>query len=87
MTQYLKENGFPVDLEFTTPQKYEDKENSFYGFKCDVLVDGHHYDELYFTDIGQEPFMLTVFLPLTIGNLKENTNGEEKRKLIEKMEI
>ena len=61
MTQYLKENGFPVDLEFTTPQKYEDKENSFYGFKCDVLVDGHHYDELYFTDYRSRAFYANGF--------------------------
>ena len=50
MLRFLKENGYPVDLEFTTPEPYEDKENEYIGYKCDILVDGIIFDEFIFSN-------------------------------------
>jgi hypothetical protein len=54
MLRYLRNNGYPVDLEFKT-EPYEDKEENFHGFKSEVFVDGVH-----FTDIIHSKFRSRV---------------------------
>jgi len=44
MLKYLKNNGFPVDLEFKT-EPYEDEETSFHGWKSKIFVDGIYYKD------------------------------------------
>ena len=62
MIQFLRENGYPVDLKFTTPEPYEDKENDFIGYKCDILVDGNICDELIFNDPRARVYYSSGFL-------------------------
>ncbi len=45
MLQFLKENGYPIDLEFET-RSYEDEKEDFHGYKSDVFVDGVLYETL-----------------------------------------
>ena len=49
MLRFLKENGYPVDLEFKT-KPYEDKKEDFHGYQSDIFVDGHHFDTLIHAD-------------------------------------
>lgn len=42
MLRYLKENGFPTDLEFKT-DSYEDPKEDFHGWKSQIFVDGKYY--------------------------------------------
>jgi len=44
MLRYLKENGFPLNLEFeTTP--FHDEENDFHGWKSKVYIDENLFTE------------------------------------------
>lgn len=49
MLRFLKENGYPVDLEFKTGP-YEEEEEDFHGYKTDIFVDGILYDHLIHSD-------------------------------------
>lgn len=44
MLKYLKNNGFPVDLDFET-LPHEDPENDFHGWKSKIFVDGKYYKD------------------------------------------
>jgi hypothetical protein len=45
MLRYLKNNGFPVDLEFQT-DPYHSDDDDFHGFKSEIFVDGNHFTDL-----------------------------------------
>lgn len=49
MLKFLKENGYPVNLEFDT-KPYEDMEENFHGYQSDIFIDGHHFDILIHSD-------------------------------------
>lgn len=49
MLRYLKENGFPVQLEFDT-FPFEDEGNEFHGWKSKVYIEGNLFTEFCHND-------------------------------------
>jgi len=60
MLRYLKENGYPVDLEFKT-EPYEDKEEDFHGYKSIVSIDGICFDSIIHSDYRSRVFYANGF--------------------------
>lgn len=78
MLRYLKENGFPVDLEFDTFPYHDDKEE-FHGWKSKVYVNGDLYTEFCHSDYRDRVHWANGFLAAYEWEKMENTNGEEKK--------
>lgn len=49
MLQYLKNNGFPVDLFFET-NPYHREEDDYHGWLSKIFIDGFHYKNFIHTD-------------------------------------
>jgi hypothetical protein len=49
MLRYLKNNGFPVDLEFQT-DPYHSDDDDFHGWKSKIFVNGNYYKDLIHTE-------------------------------------
>jgi len=73
MLRYLKNNGFPVDLEFKT-EPYEDKEENFHGFKSEVFVDGNHFTDIIHSNYRDRVHYANGFL----GSYEWETTGKYK---------
>ncbi len=61
MLRFLKENGFPVDLEFDTSPYHDDKEE-FHGWKSKVYVNGDLYTEFCHSDYRDRVHWANGFL-------------------------